>query len=85
LAQRVVRDTAVLFRDPTAEGVSGQQHALAALYPQERAGTYCTGEMLGPRAVVDGRKILPPTAFDPSSNHAIMAHIIKKERLSTGF
>jgi len=30
--------------------VSGQQHAPAALYPQERPGTYCTGGWVGPRA-----------------------------------
>ena len=32
------------------EGVSGQQHALAALYPRERLGTLCTGGWVGTRA-----------------------------------
>ena len=46
------------------EGVSGQQHAPAALYPRERPGTHCTGGWVGPRAGLDGRKIFPP-GFDP--------------------
>jgi len=29
--------------------VSGQQHAPAALYPRERAGTHCTEGWVGPR------------------------------------
>ena len=29
------------------EGVSGQQHALAALYPRETPGTYFTGGWVG--------------------------------------
>ena len=32
------------------EGVIGQQHALAALYPRERLGTHFTGGWVGPRA-----------------------------------
>ena len=32
------------------EGVSGQQHAPAALYPRERPGTHFTGGWVGPRA-----------------------------------
>ena len=39
------------------QGVSGQQHAPAALYPQERPGTHCTGGWVGPRASLDRRKI----------------------------
>jgi len=41
------------------EGVSGQQHAPAALYPRERLGTHFTGEWVGPRAGLDGRKSRP--------------------------
>ena len=37
------------------EGVSGQQHAPAARYPRERAGTHFTGGWMGPRAGLDGR------------------------------
>ena len=42
--QRVGRAIALLFHDRgTRRWVSGQQHAPAALYPQERPGTHCTG------------------------------------------
>ena len=36
------------------EGVSGQQHAPAALYPREIPGTHFTGGWAGPRAGLDG-------------------------------
>ena len=39
------------------EGVSGQQHAQAAIYPRERPGTHFTGGWMSPRAGLDGRKI----------------------------
>jgi hypothetical protein len=39
--------------------MSGQQHAPAVLYPQERPGTHCTRGWVGPRAGLDGRKISP--------------------------
>ena len=45
------------------KGVSGQQHAPAALYPQERPCTHCTGGWVGPRAGLDGRKISSPTGI----------------------
>ena len=32
------------------EGVSGQQHAPAELYPREKPGTHFTGGWVGPRA-----------------------------------
>ena len=35
------------------EGVSGQQHAQAALYRRERPGTHCTGGWVGPTAGLD--------------------------------
>ena len=35
-------------------GVSGQQHAPAALYPRERPGTHFTGGWVGPSAGLDG-------------------------------
>jgi len=47
------------------EGVSGQQQALAALYPGEGPSTHFTGGWVGPRAGLDGRKISPPPGFDP--------------------
>jgi len=45
--------------------VSGQQHTLAALYPQERTGTHFTGDWEGPRAGLDRQKISSPLGFDP--------------------
>ena len=47
------------------EGVSGQQHAPAALYPWERPGTHFTGGWVGPRDGLDGRKISSPPGFSP--------------------
>ena len=51
------------------EGVSGQQHAPAVLYPQERPSTHCTGGWVDPRAGLDGRKISPhqDSILGPSS------------------
>ena len=61
VAQRVGRGIALLFHDRgTRRGVSGQQHASAALYPRERPGTHFTGGWVGPRAGLDGRKISSP-------------------------
>ena len=50
------------------EGVSGQQHAPAALYPRERPGTHFTGGWVGPRAGLEGRKISSPPGFDPGKS-----------------
>ena len=44
-------------------GVSGQQHAPAALYRRERPGTHFTGDWVGPRAVLDGAENLVPTGI----------------------
>jgi hypothetical protein len=54
-----------LYSSVTAalEGVSGQQHALAALYPRERPGTHFTGGWVGPKAGLDGQKILSSPDF----------------------
>ena len=66
VAQRVGTGIAVLFPDRgTRMGVSGQQHAPAALYPRERPCTHFTGGWVGPRACLDGRKISSPPGFDP--------------------
>ena len=66
VAQRVGRGIALLFHDRgTRRGVSGQQHAPAALYPRERPGTHFTGGWVGPRDGLDGRKISSPPEFDP--------------------
>jgi len=56
--------------------VSGQQHALAALYPRERPGTHFTGGWVGPRASLDGQKISSPSEFDPGPS---------SPQLTTGF
>jgi len=72
VAQRVGRGIALLLHDRgTRRGVSGQQHAPAALYPRERPGTHCRG-WVGSRAGLDGRKISSPPGFDsgPSSSVA---------------
>jgi hypothetical protein len=34
-------------------------------YPRERPGTHFTGGWVGPRAGLDGQKVLPPPGFDP--------------------
>ena len=66
MAQRVGRDIALLFLDRSnRRGVSGQQHALAEIYPRERLGTNFTGDWMGPRAGLDGQKISSPPGFDP--------------------
>jgi len=52
------------------EGVSGQQHVPAAIYPQKRPGTNFTGDWVGPRAGLDGQKISSSPGFDPGmSSH----------------
>jgi len=45
--------------------VSGQQHAAAAIYPQERPSTHCAGGWVGPRISLDWQKISSPLGFDP--------------------
>ena len=48
------RGIALLFLDHgTRRGVRGQRHTPAALYPQERPTTHCTGGWVGPRARLD--------------------------------
>ena len=47
------------------KGVSGQQHAPAALYPRQRPGTHFTGGWMGPRAGLDGCKFSSSAGFDP--------------------
>jgi len=64
VAQRVGRGIVLLFHDRgTRRGVSGQQHALAALYHRERTGTHFTRGWVGPRAGLDGWKNLVPTGI----------------------
>jgi len=64
VAQRVGRGIAPLFHDRGTR--SGQQYALAALYPRERPGTHLTGGWVGSRAGLDRcGKISSPPGFDP--------------------
>ena len=67
VAQRVGRGIALLLHDRGTRrgGVSGQQHAPAALYARERPGTHFTGGWVGPRAGLDGRKNSYPPGLDP--------------------
>ena len=53
MAHRVGGGIALLIMTTTLEGVRGQQHAPAVLYPQERPSTHCTGSWVGPRAGLD--------------------------------
>ena len=58
------------------EGVSGQQHAPAALYPPPPPGKTrypFTGGWVGPRGGLDGRKISSPPGLDsgPSSPYSV--------------
>jgi len=45
------------------EGVSGQQHAPAALYPRERPGTHFTGDWVGPQGQSGLAENLVPTGI----------------------
>jgi len=47
------------------EGVSGQQHAPAALYPRECPGTHFTVGWVVPGAGLDQRKNSSPKGIDP--------------------
>jgi len=64
VAQRVGTGIALLFHDRDTRS-GGQQHALAALYPQEGLSTHFTGGWVGPRAGLDRQKISSPPGFDP--------------------
>ena len=54
------------FLTTAQEGMKGQRHAPAALYPRERHSTHCIGGWMGPVAGLDGcgKSRLPP-GFDP--------------------
>jgi len=53
------------------EGVKGQRHAPAALYPRERPGTHFTGGWVASRACLDERKISSPPGFDPGQSSPV--------------
>ena len=49
----------------TVEGVKGQRHAQAALYPRKLAGTRCTGGLIRPQDQSGQVRIIsPPPGFD---------------------
>ena len=56
------------------EGVSGQQHAPAALYNRERPVTHFTGGWVGPRAGLDGRENLVHTGIRSRTFHPVVSH-----------
>ena len=45
------------------KGVSGQQHAPAALYPRERSGTHFTGGLGGPQGLSGRAENFVPTGI----------------------
>ena len=65
-AHRGSRGIALLFHDQRQQkGVSGQRHAPAALYSQERPSTHCR-RLGGPQGRSGHvQKILPPLGFNP--------------------
>jgi len=69
VAQRVGRGIALLFHDRgTRKGVSGQQHAPAALYPWETPGTHFTGDWVGPKDRSGRVENFTPSGFDPETS-----------------
>jgi hypothetical protein len=58
------------------EGVSGQRHGPAVLYPRERPGTnFTTGGWVGLRAGLDWYgKSRPPPGFDPPTVQPVVSH-----------
>jgi hypothetical protein len=53
-AERGGRGIALLSLTSVLDGVGGQYHAPAALFPRKRADTHCTGDWVGCRAGLDG-------------------------------
>jgi hypothetical protein len=45
------------------DGVGGQHHAPAAIYPGKRPGTHCIGGWVGPGPVWTGAENLTPTGI----------------------
>ena len=69
-AHRGSRGVVYSFLTTALEGVRGQNHAQAALYPRERRGTHCTlNGSQGRSGQV--RKISPPPGFDPRTVQSV--------------
>jgi len=43
------------------------------LYPRKITGTYCSGDWVGLRAVLDGTEIWPSPGFDPWTVHPLVS------------
>jgi hypothetical protein len=68
----VRRYSSYSFTTSALDGVSGQRHAPATLYPRERTpGTHCTGSCVGPKAGMDtevrGKILSPLPGIEPRS------------------
>jgi hypothetical protein len=59
------RGIALLFQDLGARRGRVVSNTPQPLYPQERPSTHCTVAWVGPRAGLDGQKILLTPGFDP--------------------
>ena len=59
VAQRGGRGIVLLFHDRALEGDEWSVARPGRTLPRERLGTDCTGDWVGSRAGLDGRKILP--------------------------
>jgi hypothetical protein len=54
--------------------MSGQRHALAAIYPRQRPGTHCTGSWVGPTAGLDRyEKSRPHRDYDPRTVQPVVS------------
>jgi hypothetical protein len=79
VAQRVGRGIALLFHDHgTRRGVSGQQHALAALYSPGKTRYPLYRRLGGPQGRSGQvRKISSPPAFDPGPSSPQSVAIVR--------
>jgi hypothetical protein len=57
------RFSSTLSLTSALDGMTGQHHASAALTPEERPGTYCTGGWVGSTAGLDECGISRPTGI----------------------
>jgi len=75
-AHRGSRGIALIFPDHgTRQGVRGQCHVPAALYPGKRPSTHCTGGWVSPIAGLDRcGKSRPPPGFDPQTVQPVASH-----------
>jgi len=68
------------------EGVRGQRHAPAALYPRERPGIHCIGGWVGLRDGLDRwGKSRPQLEFDPRTVQNVASRYTDYATLPTQF